>query len=60
VGKISSPILVSVEGSEFRVQYEHGEGNTGSSIQRAVNSGYFMGFVLRDIFMGTAILNPEP
>jgi hypothetical protein len=59
-GKISSPILVSVEGSGLRVQYEHGDGNTGSSMQRAKISGYFMGFVFRDIFLGTAILNPEP
>jgi hypothetical protein len=58
MGKISSPILVSVEGSGFRVQYEHGDGNAGSSMQRARNSGYFMGFYTSRHLPGDS--NPEP
>jgi hypothetical protein len=49
-----------IQDSGFRIQYEHGDGNAGSSMQRARNPGYLMGCVLRDIFLRTVILNPEP
>jgi hypothetical protein len=54
--------VLRVQDSGFRVQYEHEDGNAGSSMQRARNPGYLMGCVLRDIFLKTAILNlnPEP